>query len=74
MKYVIDDIAEYLIWIVSDFAQKYGISNVQAYDYLKQYKAIDFVQDYYDVLHTFSFEQAVDDVSKYCVRMGGQLI
>ena len=72
--YNIDDISEYIIWLISDFAKRYSITNIKAYEYLKQYRAIDFIQDYYDVLHTFSFEQAVEDISKYCAHRGGKLI
>lgn len=73
MKYKIDDIAEYIVWLISDFANKYSLNNVQAYDYLSKYKAIPFIEDYYDVLHTFSLENAVEDVAKFCRRKGGTL-
>ena len=72
--YNIDDISDYSICLISDFAKRYSITNIKAYEYLKQYRAIDFIQDYYDVLHTFSFEQAVEDISKYCAHRGGKLI
>ena len=33
-------------------------------------KGLDFVDKYYDVEHTFPFENTVEDLTAYCKRMG----
>lgn len=62
-----------MVWLISDFAKRFGLDDIQAFRYLRQYHGLSFAEDFYDVLHTFSFEQAVEDVAKYCRREGGQL-
>ena len=41
--------------------------------YLQQYKGLDFADEFYDVEHTLSFDQAVEDITMYCKRMGGSI-
>ena len=67
------DKLDYLVAIISDFAHKFSLTPVQAYRYLSNYKAIDFLIRNYDIEHTLSFENVVDDVSVYCRSRGGAL-
>ena len=46
----------------------------QAYRYLDRFKGIDFVDEFYGVEHTQSFEDVVDDLTQYCHKNGGALI
>ena len=69
IKYKLD----YIIALIAEFAAAFNITNTQAYNYLKKYKGLDFIEDFYDVEHTLSFEDAVCDVSNYCKRFGGTL-
>lgn len=39
----------YIVAVISDFAERFGLSNPQAYRYLARYKGIDFLQEFYDV-------------------------
>lgn len=71
-KNIIDKI-DYIIALIAEFAQAHNLSTQQAYLYLKKYKGIDFIDQFYDVEHTFSFENSVDDLTAYCHRMGGEL-
>ena len=63
----------YLVACVGAFAERFGISNQHAYQYLKTYKGTDFLRDFYDIEHTFSIEEAVDDMMRICQRNGGTL-
>ena len=47
--------------------------NSDSYDYLNQYKGLDFLLRNYDIEHTFSIEDAVDDLARICFRNGGTL-
>lgn len=71
-KIVIDKI-NYIIALITEFAQRHQLSTQQAYLYLKKYKGLEFVDEFYDVEHTQSFENSVEDITFYCHRMGGQL-
>ena len=67
------DRLDYLIALVSEFAATHHMSLQQAYLYLQQYKGLDFADEFYDVEHTLSFDQAVEDITIYCKRMGGSI-
>lgn len=64
----------YIVAVISDFAERFGLSNPQAYRYLARYKGIDFLQEFYDVEHTLSFDDVVKDVALYCRNNGGALV
>lgn len=69
----IKDKAEYLVMFVNEFAKRYQLTDIQAYRYLKRFKAIDFLEKEYNVAHTQSFDDMVDAMSGYCQRYGGAL-
>lgn len=65
------DRIEYVITCVGAFAQKYNLSNPQAYAYLRRFTGIDFLLDCYAAEHTLSIDDAVSDLQALCYRMGG---
>lgn len=69
----VKDRLNYLIALISEFAAAHQLSLQQAYLYLQQFKGLDFAEEFYDVEHTLSFEEAVDDITIYCKRMGGHI-
>ena len=71
-KSIIDKI-NYIVALITEFATAHHITTQQAYRYLQQYKGLDFVDKFYDVEHTYSFENTVEDQTAYCQRMGGTL-
>jgi hypothetical protein len=71
-KSVIDRI-NYIVALITEFATTHHITTQQAYLYLQRYKGLDFVDRFYDVEHTYSFENTVEDLTAYCKRMGGAL-
>ena len=66
MSKTLKDRLDYLIALVSEFAATHHLSLQQAYLYLQQYKGLDFADEFYDVEHTLSFDQAVEDITMYC--------
>ncbi len=69
----IKDKIEYIIAIVSDFATAHSLTNMQAYCYLERYQGIDFIDRFYNVEHTLSFKDVIEDLTAYCHRKGGAL-
>ncbi len=65
--------AQYLVALISEFAQHHSLSVVQAERYLSRFGALDFFDKHYDYLHTQSFASNVGDLSAYCRKMGGNL-
>lgn len=64
----------FTIAVISEFAVAYGINSQQAFRYLDKYKGLDFVEEFYDVEHTLSFADVVEDVAKVCRRNGGGIV
>lgn len=55
------------------FGKRYGIETKAAYQYLRRFKALDFLLDFYKIEHTLSIEDAVDDMTVICKNNGGLL-
>ena len=64
---------KYTIALIAEFAKKFNLGQRQALIYLKRYKGLDYLQAFYDVLHTKSFEESLHDISIICQRNGGGL-
>lgn len=67
------DRIEYVVACVGAFAQKYGLSNAQAYAYLRRFTGIDFLIDCYAAEHTLSIDNAVCDLQVICKQNGGKI-
>ena len=63
----------YTVALVSEFAARYRLSKKQAFQFLYEYKAIEFIKEHYDVEHTLSFDEAVEDCARICRSNGGVL-
>lgn len=70
----IKDKVAYIIAVISEFATRHSLSTAQAYRYLDRYGGLEFVTRHYNVEHTLSFEEVVDDLTGYCHRKGGGLL
>ena len=64
---------EYLMVFVKMFADRFGRSEKQAFNYLDVHKGFSFVREHYDVIHTLDFDYAIDDVLEVCQMNGGRL-
>ncbi len=73
MGYNIRDIIEYIIALVNEFAKRFGLTDIQAYRYIRMHKGVTFLEQNYGIIHTLDFNEAVDSVALYCRRNGGKL-
>lgn len=69
----VKDIAEYIVALIAAFASYYQMTEVEAYRYLSSHGAINVAHDFYDVMHTQSFDDMVQSMASYCRRNGGCL-
>ena len=67
------DKAQYIVALIAEFAAHYGLTTVQAVQYLSSHKALELYDRQYGYLHTQSFASNVRDLSAFCRRMGGSL-
>lgn len=65
------NILNYIVVCISEFANRYGMHLKESYIYLSQHKGIEFLKEFYDVEHTLSFEDVLDDLTVICRKNGG---
>jgi hypothetical protein len=61
----------YTVVCVNEFANRFHISSKEAFIYLDEHKGIEFIKEHYDIEHTLSIDDAVDDLTMICRNNGG---
>lgn len=64
---------DYTVACVNEFAKRKAIHPQKAFFYLDEYKGIKFLKENYDIEHTLSMEDALDDLDMICKNNGGSL-
>lgn len=62
---------DYVMTAIIEFAKKHGLTIREASNYLNRFKGIDYLTEFYDVEHTLSFNDCVDDLTVVCRNNGG---
>lgn len=65
------NILNYIVVCISEFASRYEMQVRDAYVYLSRNKGIEFLKEFYDVEHTLSFDDVLDDLTAICQKNGG---
>lgn len=73
MNYKVSDTIEYIVALVSEFAKRFSLTDVEAYRYMRNHKAIPFVTENYGALHTLDFGEVLDCIAQTCRKNGGVL-
>lgn len=63
----------YVVVCVNEFARRHNLKIKDAFQFLFQYKAIEFLKENYDIEHTLSLDDALDDMLMICRKNGGIL-
>lgn len=61
----------YTVVCVNEFANKFNIASKEAFIYLYDHKGIEFIKEHYDIEHTLSLDDAVEDITMVCRNNGG---
>ena len=64
---------KYTIALIAEFADRFGIGEKQAYNYLSRFKGLAHLFTFYNVIHIQSFDDAVDMMIQVCAHNGGGL-
>ena len=64
---------KYTIALIAEFADRFDIGEKQAYNYLSRFKGLEHLFAFYNVIHTQSFDDAVDMMIQVCAHNGGGL-
>ena len=67
------DILSYFIICINEFAKQKSITTKEAYNYLKEYKGLEFLNECYEAEHTLSLNDAVEDLTGICKGNGGTI-
>lgn len=73
IEFVMAKKVDYLIALINEFGRHYGLTDRDAYRYLKQYGFMSIYEDCYEYLHTQSFDSATEELAGFCRRNGGHL-
>lgn len=65
---------DFLVALISEFAERFHLSGDEAYRYINQYGGVEMFEANYDILHTLSFRDMVDGMAAFCHRKGGALV
>lgn len=63
----------YLVYVIGEFALKYGLTDKQAFQYLKRYEGLALLDECYPAEHTLPIEETINDLAVVCRRNGGGL-
>lgn len=66
-------IIDYVMTAIIEFARRHSLTIREASNYLNRFKGIDFLTESYDVEHTLSFNDCVDDLTVICQNNGGAI-
>lgn len=67
------ELVDYIVVCISEFASKYQMSMREAYFYLKKYEGIAFLKEFFEIEHTLSFKDVLDDLTLLCKKNGGTI-
>ena len=65
------NIINYLVICINDFAERYAMETKAAYRFLARFGGIDFLMQHYEIEHTLSLDEAMEDLETICRQNGG---
>jgi len=68
-----EKVLNYVIICIDEFAKQKKINRQEAYNYLKKYKGLEFLNECYEAEHTVSLNDAVEDLTQVCKGNGGNI-
>ncbi len=63
----------YIVVCVNEFAARFGMSSKEAFSYLNKYSGVSFLKDHYEIEHTLSIDNAIENLIMACKRNGGHI-
>ena len=60
----------YIVACVSEFGMRKNVNSRTAFNYLNRYVGIEFLERFYEVEHTLSMDDAMEDLELICAKNG----
>ena len=73
MKSELNRLIDYAVTCINDFGDAHNLPYAEAFRYLSQYGALDFLEEFYEVEHTLPQQDVLEDMSAICRQNGGVL-
>jgi len=64
-------IIAYIVLCIKNFSKEFDLSFVESYRYLENFGGLQFIIKHYEIEHTLSMDEAVEDMRAVCRRNGG---
>ena len=71
MKQINTNLVNWAVACVHEFARYKGLSPKAAFQYLKAFGGIAFLKEHYEIEHTLSLDDTVEDLESVCRNEGG---
>lgn len=63
----------YIVACIEEFSERFKISSRDAFNYLDKFGGIMFLIENYEIEHTLSIDEAIEDITIICKNNGGSL-
>ena len=60
-----DEKTNFIVYCIEEYKNAKGMNGKSVIDLFNHYRVIDYIRDYYEVLHTTGRQYIVDDISMY---------
>jgi len=64
-------ILSYIVLCIKKFADTFDLSFIEAYKYLENFGGLQFILKHYEIEHTLSIDDAIEDMQAICRKNGG---
>ena len=64
---------DYMVMIVRDYGDTHNLTPRQAHNYLRRHKAMDYLDEFYDVEHTLSPADTLESLDIISKQNGGNM-
>ncbi|MDR2719412.1 MAG: DUF3791 domain-containing protein [Nitrososphaerota archaeon] len=61
----------YVVLCINKFADTFNLSFIESYRYLENYGGLHFILKHYEIEHTLSIDDAIEDMQAICRKNGG---
>ena len=67
------NVINYLVICVNNFADRFAMDSKEAYSFLAKFGGINFLMQHYEIEHTLSLDEAIENLETVCRQNGGVL-
>ena len=64
---------DYFVICINEVADRYRLTAKEAFEYLYEFQGLKFLENFYNIQHTLSFDDTVDSLTIVCRDNGGNL-